>query len=307
MTARASSLAAYSASLAGILGWAWREAALSLPGPLRHLGVTRRARLIGLAADGQAGPPGAAVRSVTGLWRSAPGRPGERADDIVLLGEDRVYRRRLVLSPAAARHAREAVAHRLEEICPLPLDEAGWAWRPLGRTPQGGLEVELAIARRSDVADAAGRVSAQARRWQVAAGFGETGPVLVFDRAANAGGRRQALQLAIAGGLLILALFAADWRLDRDLAVLAAQRETLVDQARELREAARLGEELAPVLDRISAYPTLAETLTASAAAVSGLPGEAPVSALRINQRQLSLIPADPDAAPVAHLVEEAS
>ncbi|PWE18722.1 hypothetical protein DDZ18_03780 [Marinicauda salina] len=286
-------LKSWGRALATSLDWAFREASRPFPAPLRRAGVRRRMSVVRPGADGRLVAAGVAEQSWLGHWRSIPDRrDGSGLDTLALLPEDRVLKRRLVLGPAAADHAGQAVAHRFTELCPLPVDEATWSWRVVGPSQGGGCEVELAIARQSETE--ACLDSAESRTTIVAAGLEEAGPVHILARRAAGGARPAKLLPAVVVLALVFAAWATGWRIDRDLAALEAEREALLAEARGLRAETETAAALGPVIARQRAYPDLDDVLRALESGVASLPESAAVGGIGANQRELVIHDASP-------------
>lgn len=292
MTTARDRVEAWVRAAASGLDWAFREASRGFPRALRQAGTRTRLEVRRPRADGRPVQAGTARQSWLGHWQveagSAPGRSGR----LVLLSPRSVLRRRFVLGPAAAAHAGEAVAHRITELCPIPPGEAIWSWRALGPAPDGGCEIEIAIARREEAEACLG--AAQDGPALLAADIGEDGPVHVLLR--RPAGRARPAGLLLAGAVLALAFaaWAAGWRLDRDIAALEAGRERLLAESRALRAEAEAAEALQPVLARQRAYPDLDDLLRAIEAGTAALPPDQDVGGIVAAQRELTLVDPSP-------------
>ncbi|MGJ3230781.1 MAG: hypothetical protein ACFE0P_03205 [Oceanicaulis sp.] len=258
-------------------GWALRETGARLPAAIAGLGATGRARLLPLDRAGEPGPATGARRSLFALWRHG-GAPGGRT--LAILHPDAVLRRRLVLPEAAAGDVVQAVRLRLDSLCPIPPAEAVFAASALGRAEAGGLEIELAIARRSDLDAAISAASARGGAWSVAADFTEHGPHLVLAEGRPSGRPSRWLMAALAIAGLAAAYTAVDARLAREIRTLETAREALLAEARALQRPA----ETAAAAQRLSAYPALSEALSALDAQARSAP-DVNLEGVRINQR----------------------
>jgi hypothetical protein len=265
-------------ALAGALGWAFRETGRMAPGGLGALGASRRAALIALDGEGQAGAPAGAVRSLLGRWRHAA-RPG-RDEALVLLHPDAVLRRTVTLSRLAARDPLAAARLQAATLSPIRPEDAVFAIDRVRRTPDGAAAVELAIARRADVQSAAAAAAQRGLRWRVAADFGADGPAFVFSTGRPKRAVHPALAAILAGLSVIAALTALDVRLARDGAALSSQRDALLAEARTAREAAS-------ETGQAAGYPVLSDVLRA----VAGLEAEA-FEAIRVDGRRVSAVTA---------------
>jgi hypothetical protein len=251
--------------LGSLFDWAITIARATLPKPLRELGSRPSAQLLKLDADGELVDVGALYKSVLGEPQIRPAKADTSSGKaIVRLAASAQYRRRLTLSREAFRRGRTALELRLNELSPLPPGDAVFDLRVLSSPASDGVDVEVAIARRSQVEELAKMLGGTGKRWAIVGDIEDNGAVrfqfekneIGFDSRKTWSFIRPLLLLAA----VLFACFAWVDRSARELDGLQTRQAELVVSARQLRDVsglittadrARLAEDGAPYMTHV--------------------------------------------------------
>lgn len=261
-----------------ILGWAAARVRDSLPAPLRHAGWSDDADLARITETGALAVTGVRQVSWFGARRvraGAPGRAGRRL--VVSLPEHQQFRSQIALSASACRRGDRAIALRKAEFSPIPVQDAVFDHAFGAATDDGGADVDVAIARKSAVEDAAALAAARSRDWEIVGGVDTDGaPRFRFSRneqALHASGWGRAMLVYL---LLVAALLAWSNRSEQDLAQEVRLQAATASATRDVRAARERLDRLEARAEFSRAEPRLGDVLSGLAqAAVDADPDDA--------------------------------
>lgn len=201
------------------------------------------------------------------LFRARNTRPHDgpaTARTRVVLPSSEIYHARITLPHRAASRVEETLRLRLGELCPIPPGEALIASRIVGRTGDGRLAIDFAVARSAAIEALIEREDARIVEVVGEARPGQ--PVHIFRRIVRSrpwSSYRPLAPWLTLGASLTLAFVAVDLRLDRRVAALEARSAQLVQEIKALeRENGRLRAD-AQVAASVSRFPTPQELLDA--------------------------------------------
>jgi hypothetical protein len=281
-------------ALGDCVEWAFGVLRPVLPKGLSSLGV--RSRHAVLALDPEAGPVNQGTLITSLLGQTRLDRPNAHRPDaaIGVLSEAAQFHITTQLSEAAVRAGRKAIALRLDRLSPIPLEDAAFAVRRVSPPGVLSVEVDVSIARRSDIERACAVLKAQARDWRLVGSLGpDHQPTLDFARAERPP-MGLGLKLLLVSAALAVALFA--WAGRMDFAALSAESDqaNLTRQARAAAEVDRRLDAVALAHQQRQAAPALGDWLEALATLSEG---EATFTGIRVADGQVTL---EADGTPVA-------
>lgn len=232
-----------SLSLARVWEWFVEGLAIAAPKPLREAGWRPAFRLIRRNPPADDAPPLMIERSLLGEARLAPQRvESEAALPLAIdLAANNVFETRVDLPVAARGALREAIAHRLESLSPLPASDVTFAIGRVAPSRADRLDVQVAIIRKRTIGELLQSPEGP-RIGLVGAGADERGSFrYVFHKSARAGangGRAlfRALAITVAVSICIVG---ASAQLDRRIEAITAHEAALIAALREEKDLAR--------------------------------------------------------------------
>jgi hypothetical protein len=228
--------------LARIWEWFIEGLAIAAPKSIREAGWRPAYCLIRRDPSAGGAAPSFIERSFLGAMRLAA--PRKSADSLPLAIElplKDAFETRADLPSEARGALREAIAHRLEALSPLPAADVTFAIGRVAPSRADRLDVHVAIIRKQTLWELLQSPEGP-RIGLVGAGADERGCFrYVFHKSARAGangGRTLYRMLAIAAAISICA-FGADAQLDRRIEAMTAHEAALIRTLREEKDAAR--------------------------------------------------------------------
>ena len=225
-----------------ILGWALATVRATLPPAVRNFGRHPDVRLFRLDLQDGLAEAGIRYRSLLGEVSLGDASAGARPADVQLeLPEADQYRRILTISESAARRGRPALALRLHEFSPIPVEQAEFAFRLLAPREAGGYEAEVSVIRSARLQQAIDSLPGDAGSWSIVGAVDAAGQAGFHYGALSSARARQ--HIGLGPGLLVLGfafvLVCLAWsdRFSRQVETLELRRIELIGFARGLREA----------------------------------------------------------------------
>jgi hypothetical protein len=234
--------------LAGMRIWAPRR--------LREYRFTPKETIIEFDGSTNINTLGTVEKSLFGEQRlvGVRGSPNDLLATVTL--QDSLIFETMIDLPAAARNTlMDAVAMRLDEISPIPPEDASFAIGALRKPNPGRLEVEVAITKKSSI-NAAVKVLAGKRITSVGAAADATGKFKysfkTFGKPANGALQQWPIAAAVLVSVFIVLAAAFNHRTSVKIAALEVYETDLIREARRLRADA----------DKRAALAAIAPTLT---------------------------------------------
>lgn len=245
--------------------WDWfvEGLAIAAPKPIREAGWRPIYRLTRNGASASDAPSPVIERSLLGAARLAP-QPVENEVSLPLaieLATNDVFEMSVDLPAEARGTLREAIAHRLERLSPLPGSDVNFATGRIAPARADRLEVSVAIVRKRTI-DELLQSPEGAGIDLIGAGSDDRGNFhYVFHKKEGTGangGRTLYRTLAIAAVISICA-FGAGLHLDRRIEALTAHEDALIKALREEKDAARFLAEPPATPTSIRSFDKMAE------------------------------------------------
>lgn len=252
------------ASLTKGLLWLRDGFLAALPRTICEIGWKPEATRYEYTADNELMRTGLIEASWAGAMRVSDTNESECIAAEIVLAPQFVFKTSVNLPEAAASTLEKTIALRIEDICPIPVDEAGWSVGEVTRLEDNRIEVPVAIIRKETLRKA--RRAAEGRQVKcIGASSDDTGRMtFIFEKADNRNaGLRRWLIGAFALWISCLLLINA-WD-GRQVKMLAAKEAYQAD----LREALRTARRQAELVARIETYAPRALTLTDAYQALS--------------------------------------
>ncbi len=190
---------------------------------------------------------------------------------VVVLQDSLIFETTIDLPAAARATLTDAIAMRLDEISPIPPEDASFAIGALRRSSLGRLEVEIAITKKSSINEAV-KALAGKRVASVGAGAGPSGKMKYSFKALDnpAKGVLQQWPMAIAAlmSALVLVTAAFNHRTSARIDALEAYETDLFQEARRLRSDTDQRAALAVIVPSLSRLRDVQDAINETAASL---------------------------------------
>ncbi|MEM8986250.1 MAG: hypothetical protein AAGC95_05955 [Pseudomonadota bacterium] len=224
----------------------------------------------------------------------------------IVLGPHEIYKTIIDLPLAAGRRLNRAVAARLDELSPIPLDDAAFSVRQLGRHG-GRLYVEVAIARTSVIKQAASAAPHWTRRFRaMEEAEGEATPHVFQNDRSSLSLNFKTIDLSVWGAVAALLLLCVSFqaRLDRTHSRLTEDLASLVSHLKSIEKDQEHLAKTKPAFEEMQKAKTLQTALHDLSDFVDAAPQDARVASLALNRDAIegeAYIPEDQTVWSTAH------
>ena len=293
---------AFGESVASLAAWAVEAVRRDLPRPVLEAGRSVIADRYDVSSEGQLRPVGQVLRSWLGaLTRSddrAAARKAKAPRVELVLPDAEIYRTRVDVNAIISRRGDAALRARLQQHSPLPPQRAVLAYSLVGPGSGGRITVDVAVARRETVENAARLARERSDRWQVVADRPDASPLILADSRAGAETRlwqNPGVGALLAAAAALICLAAVSDRFERQADRIAAQRDILLAEARDLRLQRSVRAEVEPALLFAQSYIGLGDLLDGLADAMTD--PDMPDAIARLDLQPpdaIRVLPADP-------------
>ncbi|ABI67056.1 hypothetical protein Mmar10_2774 [Maricaulis maris MCS10] len=293
---------AFSDTVAGLAAWAVEEVRRDLPRPVLEAGRRVIADRYDVSSGGQLLPVGQVLRSWLGTISRTDDRAAARKAEaghveLVLPGSE-IFRTRVDVNAVISRRGDDALRARLQQHSPLPQQRAVLAYSLVGPGDAGRVLVDVAVAHRARVEEAARMAREKSTRWQVVADRPDAKPLIFADSQAGAETRlwhSPVVRALVVAAAVIVCLAAVSDRYERQADRIEAQRDILLVEARDLRLQRSVQAEVEPALLFAQSYTGLGDLLDGMADAMTD--PDMPDAIARLDLQSpdaLRVLPTDP-------------
>ncbi|MFY0636294.1 hypothetical protein [Maricaulis maris] len=289
-------------TIAGLAAWAVEEVRRDLPRPVLEAGRSVIADRYDVSTEGQLHPIGQVLRSWLGTLIRSDDRAAARkakADRVELVLPDaEIFRTRVDVNAIISRRGDAALRARLQQHSPLPPQRAVLAYALVGPGTAGRITVDVAVAHRATVERAARLARERSDKWQIVADRSDASPLILADSKAGADVRlwqSPVVRVLVAVAAALICLAAVSDRFERQADRIAAQRDILLEEARDLRRQRSVRAEVEPALLFAESYVGLGDLLDGLADAMTD--PDMPDAIARLDLQSpdaVRVLPADP-------------